>query len=189
MLSESPDFLFINFSDVVSKIEFVKVDSHLTSAVAFFFDLCRQILENANVKYKHYHLLPKNPLLTFDANTDLKCEQGITSKSPSRSLYGLFTPHAHAERFVEHFLSLPGGVLLGGCASKGIYVRLGAMCFKGGVTFPGGGVLHRGCVLSRGVCVLPRGMCVLPGGVCASRGVCFLNGGMLPRGVWYPSMN
>ena len=57
-MSETADILFTNLSDVVSKIGFVKVDSHLTSAVAFFFDVCRQILENANVKCEHYHLLP-----------------------------------------------------------------------------------------------------------------------------------
>ena len=30
--------------------------------------LCRPVLVNANVKYKHHHLLPENPFLTFDVN-------------------------------------------------------------------------------------------------------------------------
>ena len=36
----------------------------VTSACAFSFDLCHHVLENANVKCKHNHLLPKNPFLS-----------------------------------------------------------------------------------------------------------------------------
>ena len=36
----------------------LKVHSHITSAFAFFFDLYRPILENANFKREHHHLLP-----------------------------------------------------------------------------------------------------------------------------------
>ena len=35
-----------------------KVLSHVASAFAFFFDLCRKVLENADVNLKHHHLLP-----------------------------------------------------------------------------------------------------------------------------------
>ena len=35
------------------------------SAFAFFFDLCRPVLENANVTCEHHHLLPQKPFLTF----------------------------------------------------------------------------------------------------------------------------
>ena len=35
----------------------LKPDLHVTSAFAFSFDLCRHVLENANVKCKHHHLL------------------------------------------------------------------------------------------------------------------------------------
>ena len=53
---------------------------NFTSAFAFFFDLCRLILENAHVKCKYHHLLLKNPFLTIDenANADVACEQGLT---------------------------------------------------------------------------------------------------------------
>ena len=36
----------------------VKAHSHVTSVFAFFFDLCRPVLENVNVKCEHHHLLP-----------------------------------------------------------------------------------------------------------------------------------
>ena len=54
----------------------VKVRSHVTSAFVFYFDLCRLIFENANVKYKYHHLLLKNLFMTFDenANVDVTCE-------------------------------------------------------------------------------------------------------------------
>ena len=54
-----------------------KVDSHVTSAFSFFFDHCRPILENVNVKSEHSHLLPQNPPWTLDANADVACEQGL----------------------------------------------------------------------------------------------------------------
>ena len=50
----------------------------------FFFDLYHPILENPNVKYEHHHLLPQNPFLKFDANTDVICEQGL--------IYALYSP-------------------------------------------------------------------------------------------------
>ena len=58
---------------------FLKPGLHVTFASAFSFDLFRHILENANVKCKHDHLLPQNPLLTFDANADadVTCKQGL----------------------------------------------------------------------------------------------------------------
>ena len=46
------------------------------STFAFFFDLCCPILEKQTLSVKHYHLLLKTPLLTFDANADFTCEQG-----------------------------------------------------------------------------------------------------------------
>ena len=57
----------------------IKAGLHVTSAFAFSFDLCRHILENANVKCKHNHLLLQNPLLMFDTNTnaDVTCKQGL----------------------------------------------------------------------------------------------------------------
>ena len=51
--------------------------SFVTSAFAFVFNICRPVLENANVKCEHDHLLPQNPFLTFDANADVTCEQGL----------------------------------------------------------------------------------------------------------------
>ena len=59
----------------------IKVGLHVTSAFAFSFDICRHILENANVKCEHNHLLLQNPLLTFDANTnaDVTCKQGSSN--------------------------------------------------------------------------------------------------------------
>ena len=56
----------------------LKVHSYITStsAFAFSFDLYCSILENANIMYEHHHLLPW--ALQFDANTDVKCEQGFT---------------------------------------------------------------------------------------------------------------
>ena len=62
----------------------MKPCSHLTSAFALFFDLCRQFLENANVNHL---LLPWNPFLTFDvnANSVVKCEQGLSGSQVIKS--------------------------------------------------------------------------------------------------------
>ena len=51
----------------------LKVHSQVMSA--FFFDLCRPVLENANVKCEHLHLLPWDPFLSFSPNADVTCEQ------------------------------------------------------------------------------------------------------------------
>ena len=55
----------------------LKIRPHVTSA--FFFDLCRPVLENANVKCQHNHLLPWDLFLTSDvnANADVTCDQGV----------------------------------------------------------------------------------------------------------------
>ena len=45
-----------------------KVHSHVTSAFAISLDLCRLVLENANVKCEHNHFLPLTLFLTFDTN-------------------------------------------------------------------------------------------------------------------------
>ena len=52
-----------------------------TKCLRFSFDLYRPILQNTNVKYEHYNLLP--PFLTFHANEDITCEQGLTPGSQS----------------------------------------------------------------------------------------------------------
>ena len=39
-------------------------------SICFFFDLGLPIVENANVKCKHYHL-PQNPFLIFDENANV----------------------------------------------------------------------------------------------------------------------
>ena len=49
--------------------------SHVTCAFAFFFDLCRPVLENTNVKCEHNHLLPQNPFSKLDGNADFTREQ------------------------------------------------------------------------------------------------------------------
>ena len=66
-----------------SKYHCLKAGLHVTSAFAISFDLCRAVLENTNVKCKHQHLLPQNPLLTFDANAkgDVTCKQGLKAHS------------------------------------------------------------------------------------------------------------
>ena len=56
----------------------LKVHSYVTSAFVFFFDLCRPLLENANVKCEHHHLSPETPFLKFDTNADVTCEQGLS---------------------------------------------------------------------------------------------------------------
>ena len=38
--------------------EIIKAHLHITSAFAFFFNLCSPVLENANFKCEHHHLLP-----------------------------------------------------------------------------------------------------------------------------------
>ena len=57
----------------------IKNYSHIMST--FTFDLCRPVLEKANVKCEHHHLLPWNPFMTFDENSkvdaDVTCEQGL----------------------------------------------------------------------------------------------------------------
>ena len=67
---------------------FFKVHSHITSAFAFFFDLCRPVLENANVSGEHYHFFPWNPLLTFDTNASagVMCEQSFSVGSVNVSV-------------------------------------------------------------------------------------------------------
>ena len=57
----------------------LKVHSHVTFALAFFFGLCRPVLQNAKIKCEHHHLLLLIPFLIFDANpnSDAKCEQGF----------------------------------------------------------------------------------------------------------------
>ena len=50
---------------------------HVTSALAFFFDLYRLILLNGNVKCEYHQLLLQNLLLTFDANSGVTCEQDL----------------------------------------------------------------------------------------------------------------
>ena len=61
--------------------ECLKVHSHVTSAFAYFFDLCRSVLQNANVKLDHYHFLPWNPFLRFGAKAkiDVTCDQDLRS--------------------------------------------------------------------------------------------------------------
>ena len=61
---------------------------------AFFFDLCRPVLENANVKCEHYHFLERiNIFLMFDenANADVTREQCLTATTfgavESRAFY------------------------------------------------------------------------------------------------------
>ena len=44
-----------NYSQV--KTFWVKPGLHVTSALAFSFDLCRHVLENTNDKCEHHHLL------------------------------------------------------------------------------------------------------------------------------------
>ena len=56
--------------------------------------LCRPVLVNANVKYKHHHLLPENPFLTFDVNAraDVTGEEGFppgTNGPLPRQSYGI----------------------------------------------------------------------------------------------------
>ena len=62
----------------------VKPGLHVTSAFAFSFDLCRHILENANVKCKHHHLLLWNPFMMFDTNADadadVTCKQSFNER-------------------------------------------------------------------------------------------------------------
>ena len=48
----------------------MKVDSHVMSAIAFFFDLCHPALANANGKGEHNHLLPSDA----NADADVTCE-------------------------------------------------------------------------------------------------------------------
>ena len=45
----------------------VKIHSHVTSAFAFFFDLCHPVVENVNANCEHNYLLPENPLLAMIA--------------------------------------------------------------------------------------------------------------------------
>ena len=54
-----------------------KIHSHLTSAsaFAFSFDLCRPVLENANMMCEHHHLLPETKLVTFHANAEVVWEK------------------------------------------------------------------------------------------------------------------
>ena len=59
----------------VKSVRTVKVHSHLMSAFAIFLDLCHSILEHANVKYEHHHLICFTML---DANAQVLCEQGFT---------------------------------------------------------------------------------------------------------------
>ena len=63
----------------------------MTPTFVFFFDLCRPVLENANVRCEHHHLLPSNPFLMFTKNvkSHVTCEQSLTQKHTVRSYLGL----------------------------------------------------------------------------------------------------
>ena len=69
-------------------LKIFKIHPHLTSAFAFFFDLCHPI---PNVKCEHNHLLPHNSLLISDvnANADITCEHDFGQKftEPSTWIY------------------------------------------------------------------------------------------------------
>ena len=69
----------LDFEVQLANVSYLKVHSHVMSMFAFFFDLCLPILEKANVKCKHHHLLRQTPFLNFDvnANADFTCEQGF----------------------------------------------------------------------------------------------------------------
>ena len=58
-----------------------KVHSHVTSAFAFFFDLCHPILKNANVILNTVTCSHRTPFLTFvkNANVDVTCEQDFSN--------------------------------------------------------------------------------------------------------------
>ena len=65
----------------------LKPGLHVMSAFAFSFDMCRHVLENANIKCKHHHLLLWNSFMTFDANAnvDVTCKQRELAK---RNIHG-----------------------------------------------------------------------------------------------------
>ena len=48
-----------------------KVHSQGTYSLALPFDLFRPVLQNANVKCGHYHLLPQTPFFTYDTNANV----------------------------------------------------------------------------------------------------------------------
>ena len=52
----------------------LEVHSHLTSTFAIFFELCRPVLENGNVKCKDYYTLPWiDPILGVERKTVVMC--------------------------------------------------------------------------------------------------------------------
>ena len=51
----------------------LKVHSYVTPVFAFFFDLCRTLLENANVKSKQPSLVAIELLLDVTCEQDLWC--------------------------------------------------------------------------------------------------------------------
>ena len=53
----------------------MKPGLHVT--FVFSFNVCCPVLENTNVKCEHDQLLPWNPFLTFVANGDVTCKQGL----------------------------------------------------------------------------------------------------------------
>ena len=67
---------FVNGTLVATQLG-IKMNSHLTyaSAFPFSFDLCRPVLENANMMCEHHHLLPETKLVTFHANAGVVREE------------------------------------------------------------------------------------------------------------------
>ena len=55
----------------------LKVHSQVTSAFAFFFDLCCPVLESVYLKFEYHQLLSWIPILIFDANANFTCEHGL----------------------------------------------------------------------------------------------------------------
>ena len=58
-------------------------------AFAFFCDLCRPFLENANVKCEHNKLLPQTPFPMLDANANantVTCKQGFIDTYPMEQI-------------------------------------------------------------------------------------------------------
>ena len=72
-------FLTYNFKNIwnVSQCLMIKKLSHVTSAFVFSFYLWLRLLKNVDLWCVHCHLLPQNLFLTFDANANVTCEQGL----------------------------------------------------------------------------------------------------------------
>ena len=60
----------------------LKLCSHLTSVFTFFFDLCCQMQTLSVNTIICWH----GPFLKFDANVDIKCEQGLSVGKVRESL-------------------------------------------------------------------------------------------------------